>query len=294
MREQINHIFNKERADKTLFSALFYGPRGTGKKYVVYEIIKSCSTPEMDEKILAKKSADILEFSGNEGIQTFRELLPYFNTPPKELPHKWVILDNLDFASKEVCSFLLKTLEEKRTYHVFMLATYKESLNPALLSRLHAYKFTNLSKEDLVRILSLDKSRTLLLKYLDKYPFNNIFEVRAYFKYSLEEVVGSILSKANSISEIMRKTEIFLKKVEEFPFYEQLPTVLFFLDFLLARIKQNPEYSTPNFQFYLEKVKAKFSGTLFKIPPDISFLTQNLNNYVKAFLYSIFVLKSIL
>ena len=144
--DKIENIFTKERADSSLFSALFCGNRGVGKRSNIYNIIKRCSPKELWSKIESKQSCDILEFYGDEGIQVCKEKLQDFDTLPKELPHRWLIFNNIEYASREVNNFLLKLIEERKNFHVFITSTDKSSVCKALQLTPPVNNFSDIEK----------------------------------------------------------------------------------------------------------------------------------------------------
>lgn len=278
-------IFTKEKADARLFSVLFYGVRGVGKRTTVYDIICNCS-PGFENKIKEGKSCDVLEFYGDEGIQYFKEHLQGFDSPAKELPHKWLIVNNIEYASKEVNNLLLKLIEDRKYFHVFVNSTSKE-INPALLSRLHIYTIKCLSPEKMKEVLQRDKAKGQLLLYLDRYCFRSVFEVETYFRLAFEETFSAIYVKKQKSGDILKEAETFLNRVKDLKKYEKEPAMLFFLEFVLTRLVQLPEYSTVHYQYFLSKMKQKFASGLFC--PENPFV--NKENQFKAFILSLFMLK---
>lgn len=294
MNTKVLKIFTKERANTYLFSALFYGPRGTGKRYSVYNIICNCSPEKMKEKILSRKSSDILDISGEDGIQFFRETIPCFNTPSKELPHKWLIIRDLEFASKETQSYLLKTIEGDRKFHLFILSSCREALPPPLLSRLHAFRFSSLNKENLKDILSTEKSKMLFLRHLEAYPFANVFEIETFVRYEVEEYFTLLFTKVQNATEFMKGLDSFCKKLKDLSEQEKNGVVEFFLSYVIEKIKGHPEYSSENYQFFFKKVQKIFSNTLLSLNTRAYNPGINLENQLKSFLTSLFLLKKIL
>lgn len=294
MNTEMLKIFTKERAENSLFSALFYGPRGTGKRYSVYNIICNCSPEKMKEKILSRKSSDILDISGEKGIQFFRETIPDFNTPSKELPHKWLILRDLEFSSREIQSYLLKIIEEDRKFHLFVLSSCLETLPTPLLSRLHAFRFHSLNKEKLKEILSAEKSKMLLLRYLDAYPFTNIFEIETFVRYEVEEYFTLLFTKVKNATEFMKGLDSFCKKLKDISEQEKNGVVEFFLSYVIEKIKEHPEYSSDTYQFFFKKIQKIFSNTLLSLNTRAYIPEINLENQLKSFLTSLFLLKRIL
>ena len=290
MEKYLEQAFTKSRADSSLFSSVFYGPKGIGKRTAIQNILLNCSEPDMGERIRARKSPDILEFCGGEGIQEYRERIPAFNTGPKELAHKWLLLHDLDFCSGDICHFLLKTIEEKRTFHVLASATYLEGIPPALLSRLHPYKFYALSKARLSEILVLNKDKKLLVREQDKHPFRTVFEVEVYFTYEFEDLFASLFLKIKEASEFLTRIESWLKKVRDLCISERYACVLFLLEFIVYKMSKTAEYAKPDYQFYLSKI-LKSSDLLFRQPPNRTLWGINLEHQMKSFLVSLFLLR---
>lgn len=288
--EKIEDIFTKERADSSLFSAIFCGNRGVGKRSRIYNIIKKCSPKELWSKIESKQSCDILEFYGDEGIQVCKEKLQDFDTLPKELPHRWLVFNNIEYASREVNNFLLKLVEERKNFHVFITSTDKSSVCKALLSRLHIYLFPSLTKEEITKILQENKQKSILLPQVDKFTFRSIFELETYFTLNFEETFHNLYLKKAETVEFIQRIDSFLQKVKELVKVEQDAVILFFLEFLLVRLSQTPEYSGIHYQFLLNKTKEKFIYGLF-IPG--THYSVNKENQFKSFLLSLFLLKKL-
>lgn len=282
-------IFTPEKANKVLFSVLFSGLRGVGKRHTVYDIICNCSGVEHSEKIKSGKSCDIVEFSGDEGIQYFKEALQGFDSPAKELPHKWLIVNNIEYASKEVNNFLLKTIEDRKHFHVFVTTTNRANVISALLSRLHIYTINCLSTEKMKEILQKDRSKNSLLSYVDRYCFRSIFELEIYFQMAFEETFANIYKKSQKSGDILKEVEVFLTRLKDLKKFEKEPAILFFLEFILTRLIQIPEYSTMHYQFFLQKIKQKFLSGLFCLNNPF----VNKENQFKAFILSLFMWKEV-
>lgn len=296
MKDILDKIFSSSRADKNLFSALFYGPKGVGKRTAFFRIVENCSPPEMKAKIASGLSPDILEFRGGESVSTFREKLEEYNTPAKELSHKWVLINNLDFVSRETQSYLLKTIEERNTYHIFLLATYPDLVSPALQSRIHPYKFSSLSKEDLSHILSADKGKTIYQKYAGKYPFRSFFELRVYTQYDFETLFANLFGKEKGqpVSSFLSVLDTFLKKVKEEQDFDRIPLLQFFLDFVSTKISESSEFSHPVFVAQFSKIQEKYSQSLFRDPPLVSSYEISLDSQIKAYLLCVYILRRML
>jgi hypothetical protein len=269
----LNIIFSRK---DILFSALFYGA-GSFKREMVYEICAKHSPLNVD----LSKSCDILEFQGYEGIADFRELLSGFDSFPKELSARWLIINNAELLSKEVNNLLLKTVEERKNFHVFLLTADKDSISSALLSRLHIYPIS-INKEKLAEYVKAEK--THLYPYMSKYDFNSFFEIDIFFRLDMENVYLNLFIKKPHYQEFIQIASNFLFKLKDLPRNEFMPTIHFFLRYLNFKFEALPE--TPVFLYLLGKINLKFTKGLFQQRPSF-----NIENQFKAYLNSIYLLK---
>lgn len=140
---------------------LFVGPRGTGKTTCARIVAAAlncagrverepCTTCASCLAIREGRAFDVRESNAavaNRVDDVRDELLPFLATPPLELAHKVLILDEVQRFSPDAWDALLKPLEEPAPRTVVIFATTDPSkIPPAALSRLTRFDFRPLDE----------------------------------------------------------------------------------------------------------------------------------------------------
>ncbi|MFA5071348.1 MAG: hypothetical protein WC511_03175 [Candidatus Pacearchaeota archaeon] len=296
--KEIQNMF-LAKGDNIRMSALFNGIKGVGKYSFIKDTIKkwNCSSQEdcncpVCEKIDKNSTMDICEFNSSESIQDFRKSLQQFqNTPPMELRHKYLILRNMDYYSKEIIDLLLKTIEEKTNFHIFATAVDIDRIRPAMLSRFKRYFVSNYSREDLKSIISHDFKLAYLSNMENKYPFSSIFEMDVFFRFAFSNYYSLLFEKAKTPTDIIMSVNSFMSPINALPICEKLPTIGAFIEYCMIQVR---EESSERYQQYLRKVLSRYSPSLLSNLNNPEYYAQiNLDNQIMSLFLSLFILKSI-
>lgn len=274
---------------------LLVGSKGIGKFSLLLRGVETWN-PEYSERIKAFKTPDMLVLQGGESISEIKEKIEGFlGTNPVELKTKVLILRHLDYYSKEACDSLLKTIEENRSMSIFATA-FSDKIRPALLSRMHAYKMSDLSQEQIQAICENSPKHIHFKAILEKWHFTSIFQLEMFSQYSFESLFSSLHTKAQSPVEIMDALDPFFAKSKELHDYEKLPLYYFFIEYMSSKILQDPaqDAKSKRYKTYLIRTILRYSQSLLENLHNPMYYSQvNLEHQVTGFFLAIFALRFI-
>jgi len=155
----VTTLQNQIRAQRIGHAYLFCGTRGTGKTTVAKILARSvnCENPKDGspcgecpscKQIAAGTSLNVVEIdaASNNGVENIREIRDQVQYPPTEGKYRVYIIDEVHMLSTGAFNALLKTLEEPRSYVIFILATPEVHKIPiTVLSRCQRYDFRRIT-----------------------------------------------------------------------------------------------------------------------------------------------------
>lgn len=211
---------------------LFYGPRGTGKTSIARIFAKAINCPNLEDdcepcnrcssckEITEGNSLDVLEIDGasNRGIDEVRRINEIVNYTTNAKKYKIVIIDEVHMLTKEAFNALLKTLEEPPARAKFFFATTEaHKILPTILSRCQQFNFNRISKNDLVKKLSLISEKLNLsiedeaLRFIAQSAEGGMRDAESMLDQIISFSNDNItLASVTSILGIMPKDELFI------------------------------------------------------------------------------------
>ena len=136
---------------KTVYTALFVGPPGTGKTTAARILFRA-----LDPEVLELNASD------ERGIDTVRDKIKKFAMTVSFKSMKVVFLDEADFLTTPAQAVLRNLLEKYSASCRFILtANYKDRIMPAVFSRMQVFEFAGLpvkaQAQELCHILDAEK-----------------------------------------------------------------------------------------------------------------------------------------
>ena len=135
--------------NKLAQALLFTGPRGVGKTSCARIVAREIN----NFKINDDNSYNIFELdaASNNGVEGIRNLIDQTRIPPQTGKYKVYIIDEVHMLSSGAFNAFLKTLEERPSHCIFILATTeKHKIIPTILSRCQIYNFKRITIDDIV------------------------------------------------------------------------------------------------------------------------------------------------
>lgn len=184
----ILHIHLCEKSDHPSFKEFFTNLPNIWK----------CECPQC-EKLDRELHPDVFKIDGNLGVQELREFLDNFVSKyPTYNPYKFLILNNLDTYSSQMLDVLLKLVEEPEdNVKVIMIASNKEFIRPAILSRSFLIEQNAFDPVTLREVVKSSPKTQTMLKLLDDFHFNSLFDVKIYYQYRIKDFVENLLFHKN-------------------------------------------------------------------------------------------------
>tara|TARA_B100000575_G_scaffold180118_1_gene144595 strand:+ start:2585 stop:3568 length:984 start_codon:yes stop_codon:yes gene_type:complete len=213
--KNLDNLFNRYISNNLANSILIYGPKGIGKKLLIYDLIyKIISNNFNDNNLdhhlnlfnnnnhpnikLVKKEIDTKtkKIKSNITIDQIRNLKIFVNeTQNIRNFNKFIIIDSADDLNQSSSNSLLKTLEEpKLNTFIFLISHQISSLLPTLRSRCQKIKLNTLPYELFYKIL---KSEIIEIK--DE-------EIKFFFETTLGSPGDAISLYDNNILETLDLT----------------------------------------------------------------------------------------
>ncbi len=202
VRQKIESIL---KADKSIQSMLFCGPKGSGKTSAARIVAGMING--VDTAVVAK-SMDVMEIDGASyrGIDDVRALREKIFLLPAELKRKVFIVDEVHMLTKEAFNALLKILEEPPEHVFFILCTTDpEDLPETIMSRLVRVDF---------RRAKMEEVKTALERIVEK---ENLKLEKGVEEVIFEKSEGSFRNAVKMLNEMVLEMgkNLELKKVEE-------------------------------------------------------------------------------
>lgn len=202
VRQKIESIL---KAERSIQSMLFCGPKGSGKTSAARIVAGMING--VDTAVVAK-SMDVMEIDGASyrGIDDVRALREKIFLLPAELKRKVFIVDEVHMLTKEAFNALLKILEEPPEHVFFILCTTDpEDLPETIMSRLVRVDF---------RRANMEEVKTALERIVEK---ENLKLEKGVEEVIFEKSEGSFRNAVKMLNEMVLEMgkNLELKKVEE-------------------------------------------------------------------------------
>jgi len=184
--------------DRIAGGYLFLGPDSAGKRSTAFEFAKllNCINKKNDScgectsciKIDNQAHPDIFFIKTKEdessiSIKSIRQLQRRLSLKPFEARYKIAIIEDAQEMTDEAANSLLKMLEEPDSQTIFILtASSTKAILDTIVSRCQIIRFSQLSKEDVVKILiednSLEKEEASLLAVISGANIRKALELK--------------------------------------------------------------------------------------------------------------------
>lgn len=279
-------------APEKLSPILIQGTQGTGRFLYHQALVRELScqtyspfkffTPETFEysgtcdcticqKILERKTPDLLILDGTEGIQEVREtVIEFAYHNPVELRFRYLLCCNIERFSKEIFDTLLKILEEPPAdLKVLATSTDLTVAPPAILSRFKVFTHGLLSSDQINFIIDHNPRLKIYSSLIDKFNFISMIQLIVYRRLDFESKFQSVFTSDNSVTLRQRIlaliAEFKAQKISDLKFEDILDL---FLEFYISRIREycklNESVRLQIFEQYFNRILSRFGESLFK------------------------------
>ena len=175
----INRLFfNRILETHSFPHLLLYGPPGTGKTSTILNLIREYK----ERHQLGKGSVIHLNASDERGIDIIRNhIVPFVrSTPMFESPYKFVVLDEVDYMTKNAQQALKYLIQmSSNNVRFCLICNYSSKIDHALQNELLCVRFNQQPREEILRFLRtiVDKEGmqvddTMLAAILDLYSYD--------------------------------------------------------------------------------------------------------------------------
>lgn len=258
---------------------LFVGPKGTGKREAVLELLSALMGKEiiweqMEEKgvLLAERRRD--EKTGRTSkeisIETVHQISNYLNHSSFIESRQVVVINDAEFLSKAAANALLKTLEEPKSARalVILLSADENRILPTIKSRCQIIRFFPVSSKKIYDSLIAKGASCGLAEEISRLACNGsekaekFFENSAAYNFYKTEADRFLNTLNGSLQERWQKLDaVFKEKEDHQAARENLVSLLeiwlsFWRDSLLFKVGGLEEW-VKNIS-YAEQIKNRF------------------------------------
>lgn len=155
----VQTLFGLSRKERLHHAYVFWGTENVGKRTSAESLLRRIESDFVDEKTAGAVPIDSItvgaEGGTSVGISSARRIRSYLAQAPLAARYKSVIIDDAHTMTREAQHALLKITEDAHPSSLLIfISRDKESLAPALLSRMHAVFFSTVPEKDIARWLT--------------------------------------------------------------------------------------------------------------------------------------------